>query len=357
MNRKLFLVAPFVLVSLVLAIWTGLLRLGWEIQMTQSAIHHGALMVGSFLGTVIILERVVALKMKGLYIIPMISGLSGLLFLLNYTELAFLCLLVASLGLMAVYAIIIRKYKHYYFYVMMFGAFCWFVGNYYLYQKVIYAMSVNWWMAFILFTVIGERLELSKFLPPRKLKMPLFWTCVGIIFLGLVLPYHGIGSTIFGTGFIAISMWLFKYDIIRKSIKIKGIHRFTAVMLGFGYAWLLLSGLLIALANVGTFHYDGVVHTFFIGFTFSMIFAHGPIIFPGVAGFPFKPFHHILYWIGGLLQLSLFARIIADLIGSVPLRKTGGMVNGITILIFFASLVILIIFENKKWRSLQSKRN
>ncbi len=355
MNKNLFFIAPFALISLILAIWTGLLRLGWGMPFTLSLVHHGALMVGSFLGTVIILERVVALKKRWLYIFPAISGISSIFFFVDQPKIAVLCLLVASLGLMLLYIIIISKYKHYYFYVMLFGAFCWLVGNVYLYHQSLYAMSVNWWMAFILFTVIGERLELGKFLPPKKLKMPLFWIIVGIVFLGLVLPYHGVGSIVTGVGFIVLSLWLFQYDIIRKSIKVKGIHRFTAVMLGVGYLWLFVSGVLLISSNISSFQYDAIIHTFFIGFTFSMIFAHGPIIFPGVAGFPFKPFHPVLYWIGGLLEVSLVIRIVADLVEQVYLRKVGGMINGISILIFFVTLVILIIFENNKWKAINKK--
>ena len=355
MNKKVFWVAPFVFFSLIIAIWTGLLRMGWGMPFTIALVHHGALMVGSFLGTVIILERVVALKIKWLYILPVISGASGILFLMDNSRIAVLLLMIASLGLMALYIIIISKYKHYYFYVMLFGAFCWFVGNYYLFQQTLYAMSVNWWMAFILFTVVGERLELGKFMPPRKLKLPLFWIAVSIVFLGLVLPYHGIGSVTTGIGFMAISLWLFRYDIIRKSIKVKGIHRYTAVMLGFGYVWLFITGALFIVNDLSVFHYDAVVHTFFIGFTFSMIFAHGPIIFPGVAGFPFKPFHPVLYWLGGLLQLSLLVRISADLLNHVILRKSAGMINGITILLFFVTLIILIVIEHKKWKPFHNK--
>ncbi|MCK5103638.1 MAG: hypothetical protein KAR17_12530, partial [Cyclobacteriaceae bacterium] len=76
MNKKIFFVLPFVLISLVFGILAGLFRMGWSIPMGEAAGEHGALMTGSFLGTLIVLERIVALKKKWMYIIPVISGMS-----------------------------------------------------------------------------------------------------------------------------------------------------------------------------------------------------------------------------------------------------------------------------------------
>ncbi|WP_240625657.1 hypothetical protein [Spirosoma pollinicola] len=53
---------PFTRLSLVLAILTGLVRLGWGTSIFETAGQHGALMLGSFLGTVILLERAVVFR-------------------------------------------------------------------------------------------------------------------------------------------------------------------------------------------------------------------------------------------------------------------------------------------------------
>lgn len=172
MNKKLFLVAPFILFSLLLAIFTGWLRIGWAFPVSLSVAHHGALMVGSFLGTVIVLERVVALKIKWLYLLPILSGVSSIFFLLNNVQAAVWLLIIASAGFVLIYFIIIQRYKHYYFYIMQAGAISWLIGNMLLMKSATYFLSVPWWISFILLTVLGERLELSKFLPPRHLKMP-----------------------------------------------------------------------------------------------------------------------------------------------------------------------------------------
>ena len=96
------------------------------------------------------------------------------------------------------------------------------------------------------------------------------------------------------------------------------------------------------------FHYDAMLHAFFLGFTFSMIFAHAPIIFPGVAGLSIRPYHGSLYIWAVLLQLSLGFRIAYDLLMFSEYRKIFGMVNAAVILLFFVNLVILIVSKQRK---------
>ena len=129
MNKKIFLVLPFVLISLVVGILSGLFRMGWSIPMGEIAGEHGALMTGSFLGTLICLERIVALKKKWLYVVPVISGTSLVFFYLGEPKIAMSMLTIGSLGLIYIYIDLIKRFGEYYFYVMMIGAIGWAVGN------------------------------------------------------------------------------------------------------------------------------------------------------------------------------------------------------------------------------------
>ena len=54
------------ILALLAALWAGLMRLGWRLPaLTPSlALAHGPLMISGFLGTLITLERAVALKQK-----------------------------------------------------------------------------------------------------------------------------------------------------------------------------------------------------------------------------------------------------------------------------------------------------
>lgn len=353
MNKKIFFVIPLVLISLVIGILAGLFRMGWAIPIGQVAGEHGALMTGSFLGTLICLERIVALKKKWLYVIPVLSGMSLIFFLLDQQTIAFMLLTIGSLGLLYIYVDLINRFKEYYFYIMMIGGIGWAVGNIIMIIHPFYPTAAPWWMAFILLTVFGERLELSKFLPQSKLKRQTMIIAISIFMIGLIIPYHSFGKYISGFGMICMAAWLLHYDIARKSVKSHGMHRFTGSLLLAGYFWMIICGLLMIYDFESLFNYDAMLHAFFLGFTFSMIFAHAPIIFPGVAGLTIRPFHGSLYIWAILLQVTLIFRVAADLLMDTGFRKLFGMANGIIIILFFVNLAVLIISKQRKARDIK----
>jgi hypothetical protein len=88
--------------------------------------------------------------------------------------------------------------------------------------------------------------------------------------------------------------------------------------------------------------YDILVHTFFIGFVFSMIFAHGPIILPGVLGVLVKPYNNSLYLWLLLLHTSWILRVVTDLSFQLELRKISGVISTIAIIGYFITLAVLI---------------
>lgn len=347
MNKNIFFVMPFVLISLLIGILAGLFRMGWSIPMGAVAGEHGALMVGSFLGTLICLERIVALKKKLLYVIPVISGLSILFFFIGNQQIAFILLTVGSLGLIYIYIDLIQRYGEYYFYIMMLGGISWAVGNINMIVNPFYPMAAPWWIAFILLTIFGERLELSKFLPKSKTKRNSMILAISVFMIGIIVPYHSAGKIVSGIGLILLAVWLLRYDIARKSVLAHGMHRFIGSLLLAGYVWLMVCGLLMIFDFNTLYNYDIMLHAFFLGFTFSMIFAHAPIIFPGVAGFSFRPFHGSLFIWAILLQLSLILRITSGLMMNSDLRKISGLTNAAIILLFFANLVIVIISHKR----------
>ncbi|MCK5469468.1 MAG: hypothetical protein KAI99_13185 [Cyclobacteriaceae bacterium] len=348
MNKKIFFVLPFVLISLVFGILAGLFRMGWSIPMGEAAGEHGALMTGSFLGTLIVLERIVALKKKWMYIIPVISGMSLIFFILGEQAIAMSLLTLGSLGLIYIYIDLINRFGEYYFYVMMVGAIGWAVGNIIMIISPSYPQAAPWWIVFILLTVFGERLELSKFLPQSKRKRITMIIAISVFMVGIILPYHSVGKFISGTGLILIAIWLWNYDIARKSVKAKGMHRYTGSLLLAGYFWLLICGLLMIVDFGSIYNYDAMLHAFFLGFTFSMIFAHAPIIFPGVAGLTIRPFHDTLFIWAVLLQVTLAMRIISGLLMETQYRSLSGMLIAVIIILFFVNLVIVIISKQRK---------
>jgi len=360
MNYKIFTVIPFVLLAMVLGILAGLFRMGWILPVEEIIMQHGAIMIGSFLGTLIILERVVALKQNWMYGIPIISGISIILFWFGQDNLAMYFISIGSIGLIYIYYYLIIRYKEIYYYVMGIGAIMWLVGNVALIINPLYPAAVPWWIAFILFTIVGERMELSKFLPRKKYKNTLLFVSIAIYTIGLLMPdtqSFNFGESISGVGLIAIAIWLFKYDIARMTAKTSGIHKYTGSLLLTGYVWLLLTGIMLLLGWDAPLAYDAVLHSFFLGFTFFMIFAHAPIIFPGVAGLSFRPYHPTLYIWTVLLFITLSGRIIGDIMLDTEIRKIFGMLNALIILFFFVNLFILMVIEYRKTPKIKSKKN
>jgi len=100
------------LLALLAATWAGLLRIGWLLPTTGGlAAAHGPLMVSGFLGTLIGLERAVALAALGrrwVYIAPILSALGVVTSLLGLPIGPWL-LTAGSLALIAVLGEIIRR--------------------------------------------------------------------------------------------------------------------------------------------------------------------------------------------------------------------------------------------------------
>jgi len=189
-------------------------------------------------------------------------------------------------------------------------------------------------------TIAGERLELNRVLRLSSHVQSIFLLAVGLFLAGLIITLFNfdLGVRLAGAGMFALALWLLRYDIARYTVRKTGLTRFIAVCLLSGYIWLGLSGLL-ALRFGGItagFQYDALLHTLFIGFVISMIFGHAPIIFPAVLG-KFFAFQPIFYGHLVLLHLSLLLRVAGDLIGWLPGRQWGGLLNVIAVLLFLAN--------------------
>jgi hypothetical protein len=356
-NAKKISVIPFVILGLLLGLLSGLYRIGWIDIPASYAGQHGAIMVGSFIGTLVCLERAVVIKKKLIFLIPLISGTSILLFLTGLNEAAKIVLVIAGVGLTSMFVYFYQKTKEMYHIIMLAGAMCWLVGNLLLLLKNQYIIASSWWTGFLFLTIVGERLELTKFLPINRFKLSILVGSVVVFVLGLLLPFHTWGKYLLATGLIVSAIWLLKFDMAGKALKREGLSRYSGSALIAGYAWLLISGILFARGEMFGYLYDAALHSFFIGFVFSMIFAHAPIILPGVAGIYFKPYHPTLYIWLVLLHLTLAMRIGANLTMNADLRQWSGMFNGIVILAFFINLVVIVLSTIRKNAATQNKYN
>jgi hypothetical protein len=332
------------ILAMLAAIWAGWIRLGWDwpaIQPTLPA-FHGPLMVGGFLGTLISLERAVAVKKWWAYLAPIFSALGGLMLIAGlpaiHPPLAALLLTFGSAGLVVVFLHIVRLQQNRYHLIMALGAGCWLVGNLLWTGGTPIYRLVLWWAAFLILTICAERLELGRLvrLTRRQENWFLGGTALLILSLAATLVWMQTGTRLVGVSLIWLSIWLWQHDLARRTIRTKGLPRFAAACLLGGYTWLGLAGawcVIFGNPAAGT-RYDAMLHMIFLGFVMSMIFGHAPIIFPAVLNLQIN-FQPILYSPLILLHASLALRILADLLLWQSGRLWGGLLNGIAILGFF----------------------
>lgn len=316
--------------------------MGWTDTFQQSYLHHGGIMVGGFLSTLIAIEKIIPLKKKWLLVIPALSSSTVILFYLGHVDIAIPMLIASSAGLAVVYGIYLRQSVDVPMVLMLISALCLLTGNIVLLSKNLYPLAFPWWMGFLLFTIVSERLDLTKFLPVNKNQKRLLLYCLGFFVLGILTPFHGSGSYISGAALVMTGTWLLRFDVIRINLRKTGLTKFTGVALLSGYCFLMFSGvLMISLPSSVAFGYDAVVHTFFLGFVFTMIFAHGPVILPGVLGLMVKPYHVFLYIPLILLIASVLIRVMADL-NLIPLsmQLVSGYLTAIAILLYFITLIL-----------------
>ena len=105
-----------------------------------------------------------------------------------------------------------------------------------------------------------------------------------------------------------------------------GLTRFIAVCLLSGYAWLALGSAVILAAGgltPGTASYDAALHAIALGFVFSMVFGHAPIIFPAVLRVA-VPYHPLFYGPLALLHASLALRLAGDATAQFEWVRAGG---------------------------------
>lgn len=338
----------FAFLSLVTGIFSGWQRIGWNIDLSNIVAQHGTIMASGFFGTLLMLEKCLAMPSKKYLFIPFANGISIIFLYLGFPHLALSLMTLASAAMCGVGFEMKRMAKQNLYWLIIIGFFCLFAGNLFLLLTGLFQASAILWMCFLLFIIVAERLELTRFLNVSSSQKKLLWIAFALILTG-VGPYHYFGNYIFGIGLIGIALWLLKFDIAFKSLTQKGQSAYSAITMITGYFWLIVSAYFIIKTDIyNHFDYDALLHSFFLGFTFSMIFAHVPIIFPALFNLRIKIYHPFYYVVMVLMNLSVIARIVSDQLQMNDMRKWAGLANGLVILLFFVSTIIIVFSQLKK---------
>lgn len=326
---------------LLLGLNAGLLLLGVPMPLIAERLPelHAPVLVFGFVGTLISLERAVALRAGWAYLAPallaagMILTLSSLPLLVGQA--------IVTLGLLAhvaQYRAIWGRQPMTATAVQGLGAVLGAAAGLAWCGGIPPALLVPMLSCFLVLTIVGERLELARVSAPglaaERALFVLALALAASTLLTLVFPK--VAVPVAGALLLAIVGWLLRYDIVRATVRQHGLPRYVAVCLFTGYAWLVVTGLGWILGGPRTEGalFDATTHAVFLGFVITMIMAHAPLILPAVLRVSI-PYHPALYAPMVLLQLGLLLRLIGgDAWGSLPALQVGGAASAVAIVLF-----------------------
>ncbi|CAB4965759.1 unannotated protein [freshwater metagenome] len=326
---------------MVVGIDAGLTLLGVWAPVSSGRVGeaHGLLMVLGFVGTLIALERAVALGEAWGYAAPTSLGSGALLLLVPGADrLGHLLLVAGTATLCAVYVPLWRRQRDDAVLVSALGAVLALGSTVLVLGGADVPLVLPWLAGFVVLTIAGERLELARLAMPAS-------AGTSLVLLGLAVTvgvpaatmWPVVGGSVLGVVLLLLVAWLVSYDVARRTLRGTGLPRFAAACMLAGQAWLAVAGgvLLVAGQPADGAAYDALVHAVFLGFTISMIMAHAPSILPAVTRVPL-PYRPAMWAPWLLLQVSLVLRLWGgDALGSDLAREVGGAGNALALLLFF----------------------
>lgn len=334
-----------VALSLLAGIAGGLLRVGVSLPALpeatwpgQAALAHAALMICGFLGTVIGIERAVAVKLRTAFLAPLASGAGGALLLLGQPGPGAWLGVAAAAIFTAVNIVIVRRQRAAHTWLLLVAAGAWLAGNLLFATGQGSVATLPWWFAFLVMTIAAERLEMTRLMRRRpaaelSLQAVLVALLAGAAWSALA-PVAG--GLLYGAALTLLALWLAVFDIARHTVRAHGLSRYMAVCLLGGYAWLAVAGLAWAGTALGLPLRDAALHALGLGFIVSMMMGHAPVILPAIARVKLQ-FGAFFYVPLAVLHLSLLLRLVAGMAGD-PLRSTGALLNAAAIALFAATI-------------------
>jgi hypothetical protein len=351
------LLVSLVATSLLAAVAGGLLRAGVPLPdsalIGQAAVAHAALMMCGFFGSVIGVERAVAIKRGPAFAAPLLSGLAGVLMLGGALQAAAWLWAVAAVAFVAVNVVVVRLQLAAHTLLLLVGALAWLVGN------LLFAFGAGghavlpWWFAFLVLTIAAERLEMTRLMRRHPLAEGSLHTILFALLLsaGLSAVQQVVGGIAYGAALLALAGWLVLFDIARRTALAHGLSRYMAVCLLTGYLWLGAGGIAWGLMAIGAPTRDLALHAIGLGFVFSMVMGHAPVILPAVLRVKLL-FGAWFYAPLALLHASLLLRVAGGL-ADPALRSTGSLLNALAMALF----ILTVVGSALAWRRRESALN
>jgi len=336
-------------------------------------------MIYGFLGTAICLERAVALQSDGrrawAYAAPLLTGAGGIsavVISLNegarttLTSLPIPRFLAAhlsgfapermmpgfliTLGMAALSAIYCyvwaRRQATHAVLIQLIGALIGLGGILLWWRGLETPRAVPWWLAFLIVTIIGERVELARLAFASGSTERRITAESAALMVGLTVALYSptVGYPLIGLSLgvlMADTAW---HDVARGTVRMSGLPRLAAVCMLSGYAWALVPALMwiVAPPAFDGYGYDAGVHAITIGFVVSMLLAHAPVIIPAVARREVP--YHVAMWVPfAFLQVSLALRLLAGAREAAYPWRLGGTLGVVGVLLFVATTLTVTI--------------
>jgi hypothetical protein len=307
---------------------------------------HGMLLVLGFVGTLIALERAVALGRPAGFLAPALLG-AGAVLLLSPAPLVVgrSTLLAGTVALTALYVPLWRRQRDDAVLIQCLGAVL-AVGAATLWLGGVQVPALlPWLVGFIVLTIAGERLELARIaMGPGAGRRLVLLSAAVLVTVTASLLWPAVGAPALGLVLLVLVGWLAAHDVARRTVRTGGLVRFMAASMLAGYFWLAVAGSVWLLGGPATegVTYDALVHAVFLGFTISMIMAHAPVILPAVLRLPMN-YHPALLVPAAALHASLALRLwVGDALGVRLAWQVGGALN-IASLLGFVGVVVWVL--------------
>lgn len=322
---------------LIIGLLAGLAKLGLiHIEASSVRAVHAPAMIFGFVGSLIVLERAVAVRRIWAYSGPVFLSVGSILLLTPQTAVAKVAIALGFITLLFIYRVIWLRQKSIATAIQTLAAFTglaavvlW-LGSI-PFEKIAFVAAT-----FLVLTIVGERVELGRVggLTLQGERVGLWLSTITAITSVATIFWGELGYTVFGASLVAIIVWLFTVDIARTTVSNKGAPRYMALALLLGYAWLLVAGFsFLIFGEPQGQMFDITIHSILLGFVMSMIMAHASVILPAVLRIKL-PYRSWFYLPLLLLQLTLFLRVAGDLRAEDKLIEIGGTGNVISIVLF-----------------------
>jgi len=328
-------------IALLAGLDAALLLLGVPAPVTANRLPdvHGMLMVLGFVGTLVAVERAVALRHPLGFTAPALLGLGSLVVLSPAPLVVGQTLMtLGTVAFVVVYLPLWRRQRDEAVLVQALGAVLAVGGATLWTGGVDMPFLVPWLAGFLVLTIAGERLELARIAMGASAGTRLVVLAAALmagVMAALLWPRPG--AFLLGATLLALTGWLAAHDVARHTIRTVGLTRYMAACMLAGYFWLTVAGgiwLIGGPAPDDSAQYDAVLHSVFLGFVISMIMAHAPVIFPAVLRRPL-PYRPAFLGVFALLQLTLLLRIgVGDALGIHSAWIAGGVGNVVALLAF-----------------------